>query len=179
VFVMPVLPYLTDTRAHLDRALGMIAESGASSVMHSALYLKPGTKEWYLAWLDREHPELSGRYRELYARGAYAPKEYRHWLAAKLAPLMRKHGLSSGRTDPATGAVLSSAPDAQARAVERAHRPGDGCGPLQCRVRKRGHRRWGTRRASDGADAVLTCTPLAEQAASMGVNGVQIVPGLP
>ncbi|BDZ45748.1 Rv2578c family radical SAM protein [Naasia aerilata] len=108
VFVMPVLPYLTDTKAHLDRALGMIAESGASSVLHSALYLKPGTKEWYLAWLDREHPELTGRYRQLYARGAYAPKEYRQWLAAKLAPLMRKHGLTTGRTDPATGAVLSS-----------------------------------------------------------------------
>lgn len=109
VFVMPVLPYLTDTRAHLDSALGMIAASGASSVLHSALYLKPGTKEWYLAWLDREHPELSGRYRQLYARGAYAPKEYRQWLAAKISPLMRKHGLTSGRTDPSTGAVLSSA----------------------------------------------------------------------
>jgi DNA repair photolyase len=109
VFIMPVLPYLTDTRDHLDRALGMIAATGATSVLHTALYLKPGTKEWFLAWLDREHPELSGRYRQLYGRGAYAPKEYRHWLAQKLTPLMRKHGLASGRTDPATGAVLSSA----------------------------------------------------------------------
>jgi DNA repair photolyase len=108
VFLMPVLPYLTDTRAHLDRALGMISETGATSVLHTALYLKPGTKEWYLAWLDREHPELSGRYRKLYAKGAYAPAEYRKWLADKLRPLIAKHGLRTGRMDPATGGVLSS-----------------------------------------------------------------------
>jgi DNA repair photolyase len=109
VFLMPVLPYLTDTREHLDRALGMISETDATSVLHTALYLKPGTKEWFLSWLDREHPELSGPYRRLYAKSAYAPAEYRTWLAEKLKPLLRKHGLRTGRTDPATGAVLSSA----------------------------------------------------------------------
>jgi len=83
-------------------------------VLHTALYLKAGTKEWFLAWLDREHPELSGRYRQLYARGAYAPKEYRAWLGKRIAPLLAKHGLRSGRTDPATGAVLSSAAERQA-----------------------------------------------------------------
>src|SRR3954471_3330502 len=62
VFLMPVLPYLTDTTSHLDRALGQIAEAKATSVLHAALYLKPGTKEWFLAWLDRERPELSGKY---------------------------------------------------------------------------------------------------------------------
>ncbi len=109
VFVMPVLPYLTDTTSHLDRAFGMIAETDATSVLHTALYLKPGTKEWFLAWLDRERPDLSASYRRLYARGAYAPAEYRTWLARRISPLLRKHGLRSGRTDPATGAVFSSA----------------------------------------------------------------------
>jgi DNA repair photolyase len=114
VFVMPVLPYLTDTTTHLDRALGMIAEANATSVLHAALYLKPGTKEWFLAWLDREHPELSSRYRALYARSPYAPAEYRTWLAQRISPLLAKHGLRSGRTDPATGAVLSSSAQRQA-----------------------------------------------------------------
>ncbi|MCU1437920.1 MAG: radical protein [Naasia sp.] len=109
VFVMPVLPYLTDTSTHLDEAFARIRAADATSVLHSALYLKPGTKEWYLGWLDRTHPELSGRYRELYRRGAHAPEEYRAWLGARIAPLIRKHGLPAGRTDPATGAVASSA----------------------------------------------------------------------
>src|SRR3954452_8766872 len=114
VFLMPVLPYLTATTSHLDRALGMIAAADATSVLHTALYLKAGTKEWFLAWLDRERPDLSARYRALYARGAYAPAEYRTWLARRIAPLLAKHGLRSGRTDPSTGAVLSSAVQRQA-----------------------------------------------------------------
>ena len=41
------------------------------------LHLRPGAREWFLAWLAREHPELVPRYRQLYARGAYVPAEYR------------------------------------------------------------------------------------------------------
>jgi DNA repair photolyase len=104
VFMMPVLPHLTDTVEHLDRAFGLIAESGASSVVYSALHLRPGAREWYAAWLAREHPELVGRYREMYSGGSYAPKEYRAWLARRVKPLLRKHGLDrKPNLDPATG----------------------------------------------------------------------------
>ncbi|AWB89556.1 Rv2578c family radical SAM protein [Homoserinimonas hongtaonis] len=109
VFLMPILPFLTDTRAHLDLALAQIKESGATSVVYSALHLRPGVREWYFAWLEREYPHLVGRYRSLFAKGAYAPKEYRSWLAAKVKPLIRAHGLERGREDPATGGVHSSA----------------------------------------------------------------------
>lgn len=100
VFVMPVLPFLTDTRDHLDRALGAIAAAGASSVMYSALHLRPGAREWFFAWLEREHPDLVGRYRGMYARSAYAPKEYRQWLSEKIRPLIRTHGLDRGSLAP-------------------------------------------------------------------------------
>jgi DNA repair photolyase len=99
VFLMPVLPLLTDTREHLDHALGLVAASGASSVVYSALHLKPGVRQWYLAWLAREHPELVAPYERMYAKGPYAPQEYRAWLAARVAPLLKKHGL--GRSQPA------------------------------------------------------------------------------
>jgi DNA repair photolyase len=120
VFLMPVLPYLTDTVDHLDRAFEMIAATNATSVLHSALYLKPGTKEWYLRWLDREHPDLSARYRKLYSAGAYAPADYRRWLGARIAPLLARHGLRTGRADPATGAMLSRATIAQEPVVASA-----------------------------------------------------------
>jgi DNA repair photolyase len=110
VFLMPILPFLTDSVAHLDRALGMIADAGATSVAYSALHLRPGAREWYLAWIAREHPELVGRYAELYRAGSYAPKEYRAWLADRVRPLLRKHGLERpARLDPATG-VLRARP---------------------------------------------------------------------
>ncbi|SMH46082.1 DNA repair photolyase [Rathayibacter oskolensis] len=110
VFLMPILPFLTDTRAHLDASLRACREAGASTVMYSALYLKPGVKEWFLQWLAQEHPELLDRYRSLYpGRSAYAPLEYRRWLSDRIRPLMRDHGLARGEEDPATGSVRSSA----------------------------------------------------------------------
>ena len=109
IFLMPILPFLTDTRAHLDEALRQAKAAGATSVLYSGLNLKPAVKDWYLQWLARDHPELVGRYRELYAGGQYAPKEYRAWLAARIRPLIRAHGLERGVVDPFTGGVRSSA----------------------------------------------------------------------
>lgn len=109
VFMMPILPFLTDTREHLDHALAQIKASGASSVLYTALHLRAGTKEWYLQWIEREHPELAEKYRYMYyGANAYAPKDYRKWLAAKIKPLIRKHGLERGHEDPTTGGVRST-----------------------------------------------------------------------
>jgi DNA repair photolyase len=45
VLVMPVLPYLTDSIAHLDRLLGMIEEAGGSRVAYTARHQRPGAGE--------------------------------------------------------------------------------------------------------------------------------------
>jgi DNA repair photolyase len=109
VFLMPVLPYLTDTVAHLDRALAAIKAADASFVLWSALHLKPGVKEWYLDWLGRTHPQHLPAYRAMYGTGTYAPKAYRRWLADRIRSLIAKHGLVIGSADDATGAVRSRA----------------------------------------------------------------------
>ncbi len=85
VLMMPILPGLTDTDEHLDRAFAMLAEAGASSVSASALHLRRGAREWYLAWLGREHPDLVPRYRSLYARGVNTPRDYQDWLRERVA----------------------------------------------------------------------------------------------
>ncbi|GAA1494703.1 Rv2578c family radical SAM protein [Curtobacterium herbarum] len=105
VFLMPVLPYITDTRAHLQDAVGRAAASGATSLMYSALHLKPGIKPWWYEWLGRTHPDLVGRYRSMYLDNTYAPKDYRRWLAERVRPILREHGLSLGQVDPATGSM--------------------------------------------------------------------------
>ena len=110
VFMMPVLPYLTDTRAHLDEALRQIKAAGATTVLYTALHLRPGTKEWFMQWLAETHPELVEKYVAMfYGTNAYAPKDYRKWLAEKMKPLIRKHGLERGYENTATGGVKSSA----------------------------------------------------------------------
>jgi DNA repair photolyase len=93
VFLAPVLPGLTDGTDELDAALGAIAAAGATGVTVIPLHLRPGAREWFMAWLTREHPELVPRYERLYARRAYVPAEYRTWLSQRVAPLLVKHGL--------------------------------------------------------------------------------------
>ncbi|WP_208008473.1 intein-containing Rv2578c family radical SAM protein [Agromyces protaetiae] len=126
VFLMPVLPYLTDTRAHLDEAVRQAKAAGATRIAWTALHLRGSVKPWFMQWLEREHPELVDRYRSMYyGRNAYAPKEYRAWLGERMRPILRAHGLGREEVDPTTGGVRSSAMgfDARSRSV-RAAAPG-------------------------------------------------------
>jgi DNA repair photolyase len=93
VFLAPVMPDLTDSPRQLDRALTMIKEAGATEVFYTALRLGPDVKEWFLGWLNRERPELVGRYRELYGDGSSVPDGYRQLLSARMSALLRRHGL--------------------------------------------------------------------------------------
>ena len=92
--VAPVLPYLTDSVEHLDGLLRQIAEAGAVSVTVFALHLRGSTRGWFMSWLTRTYPQLVGRYRELYRRGAYLPQSYRDELRTTVAPLIAKYGLA-------------------------------------------------------------------------------------
>jgi DNA repair photolyase len=96
VFLMPVLPHLTDSLAAIDGALRRIKQSGADHVVYGSLHLRPGVKPWFFQWLEREHPELLSSYRGLYPGvSVEAPKAYRQWLARRIRPLMRMHGLDA------------------------------------------------------------------------------------
>jgi DNA repair photolyase len=93
VMVAPVLPYLTDSVEHLDDLLRQIASAGATGVTLFGLHLRGSTRGWFMSWLARTHPQLAGRYRELYRRGAYLPPSYRDELRARAAPLIAKYAL--------------------------------------------------------------------------------------
>lgn len=96
VMAMPILPWLTDSEEHLDALMGKLAQAGATGVTAGALHLRPGTREWFMGWLARTHPQLVGRYRRLYAKGAYAPSEYRAWLGRRIAAAKARHGFGRG-----------------------------------------------------------------------------------
>ncbi len=124
VMVAPVLPLLTDSAEALDALLGRIAAAGATGASVLALHLRPGTREWFLAWLAREHPALVESYARLYRRGAYVDPEYRRALGARVAPLLRRHGLT-GAVTTLRGQVAAEepAPGPATRAVRGAAEP--------------------------------------------------------
>lgn len=122
VFLMPVLPYLTDSTEQLNQALGRIAAAGAHSVVYGALHLRPGAREWFFTWLDRHRPDLRGAYEGMYARSAYAPRAYRRMLSQRIAPLIEQWGLAAQdddeySSDPASGAGAEDSAGVTVRAA--------------------------------------------------------------
>ncbi|WEK13315.1 MAG: Rv2578c family radical SAM protein [Candidatus Microbacterium phytovorans] len=103
VFLMPLLPHLTDDAATIDDALRQLKDAGARRVVFGALHLRPGAKEWFWGWLERERPDLLPRYRGLYPGASVsAPVGYRKLLSARVRPLLRRHGLTGGAEDDDT-----------------------------------------------------------------------------
>ncbi len=105
VMVAPVLPWLTDSRDHLRRLLDAVAEAGATGVTVIPLHLKPGTREWYLQWLERDHPDLVAGYGRVFGRGTYALKAYRSWLWERVQPLLHERGFGSSGHRARSGAT--------------------------------------------------------------------------
>ncbi|WP_405393693.1 Rv2578c family radical SAM protein [Microbispora hainanensis] len=105
VLMAPILPYLGDSPQALEATVRRIAETGATHVTPIVLHLRPGAREWFMAWLSREHPRLVPRYLELYGRGAYAPKAYQERIGHAVRALARKYGIgrSAPRGDQAPG----------------------------------------------------------------------------
>jgi DNA repair photolyase len=124
VFLMPVLPHLTDSVAAIDHALHRIQDTGADHVIYGALHLRAGVKPWFMQWLQREHPELMSSYRGLYPGAASeAPKPYRQWLAKRVRPLIRAHGLEARHSDDAYPARRLTRPATSRPSVASAPAP--------------------------------------------------------
>jgi DNA repair photolyase len=105
-----VLPGLTDSDEHLESAVEQLADAGATGVTVIPLHLRPGAREWYMAWLERERPDLVPAYERLYARGSYVSRAYREWLSRRVQPLLARHGLAGSA--PVRDGAADSAPPA-------------------------------------------------------------------
>ncbi len=91
VLVAPVLPGLSDSAAQLEAVVAACTEAGASSISGGqVVYLKPGTREVFLAHLARTHPHLVERYEQLY-QGVYAPEELRGQVQRRLRDAIDRH----------------------------------------------------------------------------------------
>lgn len=97
VLMAPVIPFLSDSPDRLRATVRAIAASGATSVTPLVLHLRPGAREWFMAWLERNHPHLVRRYERLYAEGAYAPKWYQRRITGQVHELAQEYGMGPTR----------------------------------------------------------------------------------
>jgi DNA repair photolyase len=97
VGMAPILPGLSDKPELLAEVVRAARAAGATGVWANLLYLKPGTKEHFLAALERDWPELLPRYEALYARRAYLPAETTNPVREQVRELARAHGVRDRR----------------------------------------------------------------------------------
>jgi DNA repair photolyase len=97
VLMAPVIPFLGDHPTQLRSTVRAVAESGATSVTPLVLHLRPGAREWFMAWLEHHHPHLVKRYERLYAEGAYAPKWYQRRITRQVHELAQEYGIGPAR----------------------------------------------------------------------------------
>jgi DNA repair photolyase len=99
VMLAPIIPGLTDSEEHIERMVVTAKEHGATFVSPNVLFLKPGTKEWFMPALREAYPHLAGKYQRYY-QGPYAPKDYTREVIALVNKVRRRVGFSEDERRP-------------------------------------------------------------------------------
>ena len=97
VGMAPILPGLSDKPELLADVVRAARAAGATGVWANLLYLRPGTKEHFLAALEEDWPELLPRYEKLYGWRAYLPAEETKPVRERVRDLAREHGIRDRR----------------------------------------------------------------------------------
>jgi DNA repair photolyase len=105
----PILPGLSDRPELMADVVRAARDAGATSIWTNVLYLRPGTREHFMANLARDWPELVPHYERLYRGRAYLGKAEVEPVRREVAELRHRFGVQ----DPVR------APDPP-RAVDRA-----------------------------------------------------------
>ena len=95
----PIIPGLTDDKESMEAVVAAAREHGASFVGDNVLYLKPGTKEWFMPFLRESYPHLLPQYERFY-KGAYAPQTYTEEVRATVEALRERWGLTGRHETP-------------------------------------------------------------------------------
>lgn len=97
VGMAPILPGLSDRPELLADVVREARAAGATGIWANLLYLRPGTREHFLAALERDWPELLPHYERLYDRGAYLPRRATEPVRQCVRVLARANGVRDRR----------------------------------------------------------------------------------
>jgi DNA repair photolyase len=95
VFIMPVIPGITDAPEAIESVVSAAARAGASYLAHQVLFLRSSAKKEFYPFLAENFPRLAPRYRRIYGASPYHTREYRDRIEALVSDLRRRYGLES------------------------------------------------------------------------------------
>jgi DNA repair photolyase len=97
VGMAPILPGISDRPEQLREVVRAAREAGATGVWANLLFLRPGTREHFLAHLAEDWPEQLPRYQELYAEKAYLGAELMKPVREQVSRLAREYEIGDRR----------------------------------------------------------------------------------
>ena len=93
VFLLPVIPYISDDEETLDKTIEQIKAAGAKYVLVGSMTLSPGQKDRFFTFLDNHFPGLKTKYLELYRKGQSPEPGYASAFSRRAAEICRRHGI--------------------------------------------------------------------------------------
>ena len=94
VMMAPLLPGISDGPESIDAVAAAAAAHKAQYLAGNLLFLKPGSKEWFMPMLRETHPRLVPAYAKLY-RKTYAPRDYTQKVLEEVDRARRRWNLAS------------------------------------------------------------------------------------
>jgi DNA repair photolyase len=98
VGMAPILPGISDKPEQLREVVRAAREAGATGIWANLLFLRPGTREHFLAHLAEDWPEQLPQYEELYAKKAYLGAELMKPLREEVSRLAKEYGVRDRRS---------------------------------------------------------------------------------
>ena len=96
IMAMPIIPWLTDSINAMEQLFSSVASAGATSIQTTPLFLRPGSREWFMSFIQSQYPHLLAGFQSMYSGRIYAPARYANKLRAKTRQLAHQHGLGIG-----------------------------------------------------------------------------------
>jgi DNA repair photolyase len=97
VGMAPILPGISDRPEQLREVVRAAREAGATGIWANLLFLRPGTREHFLAHLAEDWPEQLPYYEEIYADRAYLGSDLMKPLRNEVSRLAREHEIRDRR----------------------------------------------------------------------------------
>jgi DNA repair photolyase len=100
VLMSPVVPGFTTQPARLEATIKAIADHGAAFMGANVMFLKGGTRDHFLHFVEQQFPDRLEGYQNMYS-GAYAPKEYVRTVRGLIAALRERYEVGPRKTSAA------------------------------------------------------------------------------
>ena len=97
--VMPIIPYITDSRENMEALCVNARDCGADYMLPGTLYLRGATREVFFESMRKNFPDEFPKLQALYKTGA-ASKEYKDHLYEMVNELRKQYGISSSYAKP-------------------------------------------------------------------------------